>query len=91
MQQLLIERRADEMKQNVIAAALGLSLIGVSVDAQNTRNCAPRELVVDRLASGYGETRQPSQCKEWDDEKTQLPLHERGLYSWPCHNPVPQY
>ena len=46
------------MKHNVIAAALGLSLIGVSVDAQNTRNCAPRELVVDRLASGYGETRQ---------------------------------
>ncbi|MBW4709680.1 hypothetical protein KX928_17980 [Roseobacter sp. YSTF-M11] len=26
--------------------------------AQNARNCAPREAVVDRLAEGYGETRQ---------------------------------
>ncbi|MGA9253782.1 MAG: hypothetical protein WBV78_17315 [Roseobacter sp.] len=26
--------------------------------AQNTRNCGPREAVVDRLAEGYGETRQ---------------------------------
>lgn len=46
------------MKQNVIAAALGFILIGVSADAQNARNCAPRDKVLDRLASGYGETRQ---------------------------------
>lgn len=26
--------------------------------AQNNRNCAPRDAVVDRLAEGYGETRQ---------------------------------
>ncbi|MEO0938178.1 MAG: hypothetical protein AAFY38_08485 [Pseudomonadota bacterium] len=26
--------------------------------AQNARNCGPREVVVDRLADGYGETRQ---------------------------------
>lgn len=26
--------------------------------AQNTRNCGPRQAVVDRLAEGYGETRQ---------------------------------
>lgn len=26
--------------------------------AQSARNCAPRELVIDRLAQGYGETRQ---------------------------------
>ncbi|MEP1930097.1 MAG: hypothetical protein ABJJ37_02315, partial [Roseibium sp.] len=47
-----------EMKHNVIAAALGFILIGAGAEAQNARNCAPRELVIDRLASGYGETRQ---------------------------------
>ena len=26
--------------------------------AENPRNCGPREIVVDRLADGYGETRQ---------------------------------
>lgn len=29
-----------------------------TVDAQNARNCAPRDAVIDRLAEGYGETRQ---------------------------------
>lgn len=46
------------MKQNVIAAALGFILIGVGAEAQNARNCAPRDKVIDRLAAGYGETRQ---------------------------------
>jgi hypothetical protein len=55
---LLIEKRADEVKHNVITAALGFILIGADAEAQNTRNCAPRDLIVDRLASGYGETRQ---------------------------------
>lgn len=38
------------------AAALVLALTG-DVHAQG-RNCAPREMVVTRLAEGYGETRQ---------------------------------
>lgn len=29
-----------------------------TAQAQQTRNCGPRELVVTRLAEGYGETRQ---------------------------------
>jgi len=39
------------------AAALYISST-TDVAAQNGRNCAPRDAVVDRLASGYGETRQ---------------------------------
>lgn len=41
------------------AAASGLiAMIAGTATAQNTRNCAPRAAVVDRLATGYGETRQ---------------------------------
>lgn len=38
------------------AAFLGVVLAG-SAQSQ-TRNCAPHEVVVERLASGYGESRQ---------------------------------
>ena len=37
---------------------LPLILLGGAVEAQNMRNCAPRDVVVDRLADGYGENRQ---------------------------------
>ena len=40
-----------------IKAALALALIATPVTAQQ-RNCAPRDSVVERLASKYGETRQ---------------------------------
>ena len=33
-------------------------LFPVAVSSQQGRNCAPREVVVERLASKYGETRQ---------------------------------
>ena len=35
-----------------------LTLAAAEVHAQNTRNCAPRDIVVQRLADKYGETRQ---------------------------------
>ncbi len=40
-------------------AAVALTF-GIATEAasQTSRNCAPREMVVDRLAEGYGETRQ---------------------------------
>ncbi|MEP4195622.1 MAG: hypothetical protein ABJL99_08305 [Aliishimia sp.] len=41
----------------VAAAALNMVTAGVAM-AQQARNCGPRELVVNRLAEGFGETRQ---------------------------------
>ncbi len=39
--------------------ALGLVALAASqVSAQANRNCAPRQMVLDRLANQYGETRQ---------------------------------
>lgn len=49
------------MMKTMIRMTMGLGLMALAaqqVSAQNTRNCAPRDVVVDRLASGYGETRQ---------------------------------
>ena len=39
------------------ASALYLMLV-TDAAAQNPRHCGPREIVVDRLAQGFGETRQ---------------------------------
>lgn len=45
--------------KGALAATVAMTAIGSSaVEAQQSRNCAPRETVVDRLADGYGETRQ---------------------------------
>ncbi len=42
-----------------LAAALALNVMTAGMAmAQQARNCGPRELVVSRLAEGYGETRQ---------------------------------
>ena len=44
----------------VTYTCLGLTIataMALPVSAQQTNNCAPRELVLDRLAEGYGETR----------------------------------
>lgn len=46
------------MKRHLIAAALSLSSLPAGADAQNAANCAPRDVVVERLASRFGETRQ---------------------------------
>ncbi|MEL6887768.1 MAG: hypothetical protein AAFO86_03575 [Pseudomonadota bacterium] len=42
-----------------LAGATLLNAIGTgAVEAQQQRNCGPRDIVVMRLAEGYGETRQ---------------------------------
>ena len=49
------------MKQKLLTYVTSISvliLVASTVTAQNARNCAPREAVVDRLARKYGETRQ---------------------------------
>lgn len=40
------------------AFLMAILLVPGGASAQNLRNCAPREAVIDRLATGYGETRQ---------------------------------
>ncbi len=49
------------MKQTFLTLIAGTAMVAMTsgtVSAQQGRNCAPREAVVDRLASGYGESRQ---------------------------------
>ncbi len=49
------------MTKAVLNMTLGLGLMALAaqqVAAQQSRNCAPRDRVVERLATGYGETRQ---------------------------------
>ena len=46
------------MKQHLIVAALGFIFSTTGADAQNGPNCAPRDQVLERLAAGFGETRQ---------------------------------
>lgn len=49
------------MMKTMFKMSLGLGLMVLAAQqatAQNARNCGPREAVVERLASGYGETRQ---------------------------------
>ena len=41
-----------------LTAAAALYLVATTDAAAQNRNCAPREMVLDRLAEGYGETRQ---------------------------------
>lgn len=42
-----------------LTAAAALYIASTTdASAQNSRNCGPREVVLDRLAQGYGETRQ---------------------------------
>jgi len=40
------------------AGVLALAALADAALAQQARNCGPRDLVVSRLAEGYGETRQ---------------------------------
>ena len=49
------------MKKTLLKVTMGLgvlALTSVPASAQQVRNCAPRDIVVERLASGYGESRQ---------------------------------
>jgi len=49
------------MKKTMIKMSVGLGVMVLAasqVAAQGNRNCAPREIVLERLAEKYGETRQ---------------------------------
>lgn len=49
------------MRLNELTLAMGVStliLAATQLPAQTRNHCAPRDVVVDRLAQGYGETRQ---------------------------------
>lgn len=41
----------------VVLLTLAIAVMAPAAHAQDTRNCAPRDRVIDRLASSYGETR----------------------------------
>lgn len=44
--------------KGALAATVALAIMGTDALAQNMRNCGPRDHVLNRLAEGYGETRQ---------------------------------
>ncbi|PSL20183.1 hypothetical protein [Shimia abyssi] len=49
------------MKRKLLTMTFGLGLMTLGADlvqAQNARQCGPRDVVVQRLADGFGETRQ---------------------------------
>ncbi len=46
------------MMNVMIAGVLALAAMVNAAQAQQARNCGPRDIVVSRLAEGYGETRQ---------------------------------
>lgn len=48
------------MKDMFIKATMGLGLMVLAADqlVAETQNCAPRDVVLHRLSTGYGETRQ---------------------------------
>lgn len=49
------------MRKTALRMTMGLGLLALGaqyVPAESARNCAPRPVVLDRLAETYGETRQ---------------------------------
>ncbi len=50
------------MNKQFVIGAMGFGILALAAattaSAQNARNCAPREMVVERLAEKYGESRQ---------------------------------
>lgn len=49
------------MNKQMIIGALGFGILALAATtgfAQNMRNCAPRDIVVERLANKYGKARQ---------------------------------
>jgi hypothetical protein len=46
------------MFKTIITGITVFAATAGSVEAQNRQNCAPRDMVVQRLATGYGESRQ---------------------------------
>lgn len=54
-----MKRTSKFLHLGALTAAAALYIIMTTdASAQNGSNCAPREAVVDRLAEGYGESRQ---------------------------------
>lgn len=52
-------RTSKMLHLGALSAAAALYIVSTTdASAQNARNCAPRDAVVDRLADGYGESRQ---------------------------------
>jgi hypothetical protein len=55
----VMKRMTTVMAMSTLAAAAVLNAATAQrADAQQARNCGPREVVVTRLVEGYGETRQ---------------------------------
>ncbi|MEM6374359.1 MAG: hypothetical protein AAF727_16505 [Pseudomonadota bacterium] len=46
------------LTMGALVTAGALNLMATAAHAQQARNCGPRDLVLSRLAEGYGETRQ---------------------------------
>ncbi|MEW9921046.1 hypothetical protein AB2B41_15645 [Marimonas sp. MJW-29] len=53
-----MNRTMKMLNLGALMAAAVLYLVSTTDVAAQGRNCAPRDAVVERLASGYGETRQ---------------------------------
>ena len=54
-----MKRRNKMLHLGALTVGAGVYLaLATDVMAQSARNCGPREVVVDRLAHGYGEARQ---------------------------------
>ncbi|WP_299726356.1 hypothetical protein [uncultured Tateyamaria sp.] len=54
-----MKRKTTLMTMGALVTAAALNLVTTTLAAaQQNRNCGPRDLVVNRLAEGYGETRQ---------------------------------
>jgi hypothetical protein len=56
---VMMTRMKKRMTMGALVATAALNMVSAgAATAQQSRNCGPRELVVNRLAEGYGETRQ---------------------------------
>ena len=54
-----MKRTVKVLHLGALTAAAALYIVSSqSAAAENPRSCGPRDAVVDRLAEGYGETRQ---------------------------------
>lgn len=55
-----MKRETKLLKASAMAAGVALfaNVATTATAQQGSRNCGPREMVIERLAEGYGETRQ---------------------------------
>ena len=60
-QSRLVDGKSNQMMKTLFKMTMGLGAMALAaqdVSAATNRNCAPRPLVLERLATAYGETRQ---------------------------------